>query len=225
LIRCADLVLAADSQGRTLPWGSTSELRFTLTNEGNDPATSIRLVIQLPVTLVARTPSGGGCVVKRRRIACELPAPLVSSTTFGLVVRPVRTGGGTITITVEARERDGDHSNNRLRLFPRVSACTALGSDRSDVLVGTSRGDVLCGLAGSDRLTGRAGADQLFGGANGDTIVDGPGRDRVSGEQGADVILSDDGHVDSIDCGRGTDRVVADRRDRIARNCERVVRR
>ena len=133
-------------------------------------------------------------------------------------------GGGTVTIAAESTQFDGDRTNNQLRLFPTVSRCTAL-APRADALVGTSRADVICGNGGADRLTGKAGNDRLFGGANGDTIFGGPGRDDVSGGNGADVIFSDDRQSDSIDCGRGPDRVVADRRDRIARNCERVVRR
>lgn len=222
-LRCADLVLDAKSRAVTVPRRSDVQLRFTLDVEGNEPATAPRVVAELPPTLVALGRSGGGCVVERHRISCELPRAEGVTHVIDLSVRPARTGRGTVRITARAREPDGDLSNNILLLRYEVSRCTVLGTARGDVLAGTSRDDLICGLDGGDRLLGRAGDDRLLGGAGADTIFDGAGRDNVSGGNGADVIVSEDRQSDSIDCGRGADRVVADRRDRVARNCERVV--
>jgi hypothetical protein len=49
--------------------------------------------------------------------------------------------------------------------------------------------------------------------------------DRVIGTRLGDVIDVRGGGVDSVVCGRGFDVVHADRRDRVARDCERVIRR
>jgi hypothetical protein len=38
------------------------------------------------------------------------------------------------------------------------------------------------------------------------------------------VIFARDGNLDRISCGPGRDRVVADHKDRVNRNCERVRR-
>jgi Tol biopolymer transport system component len=77
-----------------------------------------------------------------------------------------------------------------------AGAKTIRGTARADVLRGTARADVIYGLAGNDRLFGLGGNDRLVGG---------PGADRIS-------------------CGNGRDRVVADRADRVDRDCELVAR-
>jgi Ca2+-binding RTX toxin-like protein len=81
-------------------------------------------------------------------------------------------------------------------------------------------------LAGNDRLFGEAGNDRLFGGPGKDLLVGGPGHDRFVGGCGNDVIKARD-HVrrERIGCGAGRDVVYADKRDVVARNCERVHRR
>lgn len=50
-------------------------------------------------------------------------------------------------------------------------------------------------------------------------------RDVVRGSRLNDLIRVNGGGRDRVSCGRGTDIVYADRRDRIARDCERVIRR
>lgn len=68
------------------------------------------------------------------------------------------------------------------------------------------RGQRVFGSKGDDRITGTAGADTVSGLGGADRIdVHGAGRDFVR-------------------CGKGRDRVRADRRDRVARDCERVRR-
>jgi Tol biopolymer transport system component len=85
--------------------------------------------------------------------------------------------------------------------------CSLRGTRRNDLLRGTSRADLVCGMQGDDR------------------ILAGPGRDRLYGEQGDDLILALDGSFDVVGCGPGHDSVVADRRDLVGRDCERVTRR
>ena len=89
------------------------------------------------------------------------------------------------------------------------------GSARRDVLRGGPAADVLRGRGGNDVLDGRGGNDRLDGGAGADVLVGGPGSDVLTGGAGADVVR----------CGAGRDRVLADRRDRVARDCEVVRRR
>lgn len=102
---------------------------------------------------------------------------------------------------------------------------TVTGTSRNDVLRGTSGNDVIRGLAGNDRLFGLAGQDRVDGGPGADQITGGAGRDTLNGGPGADLILARDGEGDVITCGSGRDRVVGDRVDRVARDCELVQRR
>ena len=84
--------------------------------------------------------------------------------------------------------------------------CTRPGTARGDRLAGGPRNDLVCGLGGSDRLRGGRGGDRLFGG---------DGNDRIEARDGA---------FDVVGCGSGSDTVVADRRDLVGEDCERVRR-
>lgn len=77
------------------------------------------------------------------------------------------------------------------------------GSDGPDTLVGDGGANTIDGGAGNDRITGGAGKDALFGG------------------DGDDVINAQDGQVDRIDCGAGSDDATVDRND-IVHNCEHI---
>jgi Ca2+-binding RTX toxin-like protein len=101
----------------------------------------------------------------------------------------------------------------------------ARATSRADRLVGTSRRDTLRGLGGGDTILGLAGDDLLDGGTGNDTLVGGKGRDLLYGRTGNDVLSVRDGTRDRVSCGKGRDRVIADRRDAVSRDCERVVRR
>lgn len=104
------------------------------------------------------------------------------------------------------------------------------GGSGRDVLAGTVSGDVVTGRAGPDRITGGAGDDCLDGGAGDDRLSGGPGADRLVAGRGRNTLLGGPGNDrldaangsrDVVDCGRGRDRLRADRQDRI-RGCERV---
>ena len=105
-------------------------------------------------------------------------------------------------------------------------------------LRGNGGDDTLDASDGTDRVDGGAGNDELDGGFGDDEIVGGPGADRLHGDTpggecsyiycknafGNDTIQARDGEVVSVDCGVGTDRVVADRTDVVAPDCETVER-
>jgi hypothetical protein len=98
--------------------------------------------------------------------------------------------------------------------------------------------DVVQGGEGNDVVGGGAGDDDVDGSFGDDQIDPGPGRDAVSADlrggdcgplwckspYGNDTVLARDGEVDSITCGAGTDRVVADAADVVAPDCETVER-
>ena len=68
---------------------------------------------------------------------------------------------------------------------------------------------------------GTKAADKLVGSKRSDCLRGRGGKDRIKGLAGDDVIRVAGGGVDRVDCGRGDDKVVASKRDRI-RNCEKV---
>jgi RTX calcium-binding nonapeptide repeat (4 copies)/WD40-like Beta Propeller Repeat len=80
-------------------------------------------------------------------------------------------------------------------------------------IAGTPGDDVLRGTPLRDLIDGRGGDDSIIGGG---------GDDRLSGGDGDDTIRSRDRFRDTVRCGPGADGVIADRRDYVARDCERV---
>jgi len=102
-----------------------------------------------------------------------------------------------------------DHGTLRRRiplweLVAVAVAALATGSALAADIVGTARGEVIRGTAKADRLYGRGGDDRLVGLAGDDYLAGGAGVDRIS-------------------CGPGRDRVLADARDKVAKDCESVV--
>jgi Ca2+-binding RTX toxin-like protein len=115
-------------------------------------------------------------------------------------------------------------------LFGGLGSDRLSGSGGDDHLLGDDRkkgfggNDRLYGNAGNDVLWGGPGKDRLRGGKGKDRLSGGPGRNSLLGGPGNDRIYSVNGKTDRVNCGRGRDRVTADRRDRV-RGCERVRRR
>jgi WD40-like Beta Propeller Repeat/RTX calcium-binding nonapeptide repeat (4 copies) len=133
-----------------------------------------------------------------------------------------------------------------------TNQCTFNGGARDDTLSGTPFKDFLDGFGGNDRLYGLAGADilrgdygndSLYGGPGPDLLLGGGGRntvrggdgndriqsdprghDRIFGGNGNDLVESASGSRDVVSCGPGRDTVVADKVDRVGRDCEHVRR-
>ena len=81
--------------------------------------------------------------------------------------------------------------------------------------------DLLRGGPGGDVLIGDAGPDRLFGGPDGDRLVGGLGVDLFDAGPGTDRLRSADGRAETVRCGDGVDRLLADAADRRS-NCELV---
>jgi Ca2+-binding RTX toxin-like protein len=109
--------------------------------------------------------------------------------------------------------------------YRREDVDAIAGGAGDDRLFGRRGHDTLDGGAGDDRLDGGRGADRLAGGAGDDVLDGGRYLDTVSGGAGGDVVRARDGFRDRISCGPGFDRVAADARDVVSRDCERVERR
>lgn len=97
------------------------------------------------------------------------------------------------------------------------------GGGGDDRIRGGRGDDCLNGNRGDDRVAGGPGRDLIKGGDDGDRLAGGPGRDRVRGGYGPDRIDAAGGGRDRVSCGLGEDRVRVDRRDRVSRDCERLV--
>ena len=140
---------------------------------------------------------------------------------IGRDVEAIQAGAGADTMT-------GDGGANTLM--------GGYGPDTSD---GGAGDDVLSGGPQDDRVFGGAGADSLQGGHGDDVLDGGPGGDDLVGdwalncslsepcEAGADVIRAQDGFVDSVNCGMGTDAASVDAFDSVLQvagvgQCERV---
>jgi Ca2+-binding RTX toxin-like protein len=122
------------------------------------------------------------------------------------------------------------------RLFALDGRDTLLGGPGKDWLdtnpPGWSRGDKnLLGGPGNDFIVGGKGSDNLLGEEGNDFLTDGLQRDvaldKVSGGAGTDVIHTASLRLrasapDIVTCGIGFDRVLADTKDVVASDCEKV---
>jgi dipeptidyl aminopeptidase/acylaminoacyl peptidase len=132
--------------------------------------------------------------------------------------RVVRTGGGGGTWLADGRHllAAGSGACRRsgileIDAFARTvkrltNRCRIDGTPRADDIRGTPLRDLIDGRGGADRILGAGGDDRISGGAGDDTIV------------------SKDRYPDTVRCGKGVDKVLADYRDRVLQDCEHVRR-
>jgi hypothetical protein len=105
---------------------------------------------------------------------------------------------------------------------------TLLGGPGKDILYGGSLAEPsggnknMVGGDGNDALLGGLGSDTMAGGDGNDFLLGAPGPDKISGGDGNDVIDVLGAGKDVVACGSGFDRVIADRADVVAPDCERV---
>ena len=95
----------------------------------------------------------------------------------------------------------------------------------NQILFGSGGNDDLNGGIDNDLLEGDTGKNDLSGNGGDDCLsLSGDANERASGRGGDDLIGSDDGNRDYDFCGAGYDTVFADEKDRVAANCEVVIR-
>jgi uncharacterized repeat protein (TIGR01451 family) len=99
----------------------------------------------------------------------------------------------------------------------------AFGGSGDDHFTGDEESNVFVGGAGADLLDGAAGDDFLLGQSGADSLTGGDGFDYLDSGADDDSIQSRDGAEDEVDCGSGTDAVVADPADSTV-DCETVHR-
>jgi Ca2+-binding RTX toxin-like protein len=166
-----------------------------------------------------------------------------SNTATASLIAVARGGGrcfnpfiGTAGRDVIVGSRFGDRisgARGRDRIEGKAGADCVSGGAGADRVAGQGGRDRVTGGGGQDRLSGGDGRDRLTGNAANDRLVGGDGNDRLTGGGGRNRYIAGGGNdqisarnrkADRIGCGRGRDRVRADRTDRVASDCERVRR-
>ena len=103
-----------------------------------------------------------------------------------------------------------------------------VGGPGNDGVLGGEGTDYVLGGSGNDLADGGPGPDKILGGDGNDLLSDGERRggatDILTGGAGNDVInpFNRPAKRDLVTCGGGFDRVLADRADVVAPDCERV---
>lgn len=222
--------------------GSDVVITATVTNKGADAATGGRFTaaLQNAQSIVSVSASEGSCAVSGTTVNCDLGVlQRAPSRTILIVARAPQSGMLSSAASVTSDLPDPNPADNSNVVTAQVpggaaaSLCSNVikgtkkvdrlrGTAGSDRMTGLGRNDVLRGLGGSDCLDGGNGNDRVLGGTGNDKLVGGKGRDVLLGAAGKDTIRSRDGVRDIVKCGAGKDRVIADRKDRIAKDCERV---
>jgi hypothetical protein len=229
-LSCVDLwtrsFVAASEVGR----GQPVRVAVTVRNVGNITASKARLALSPIVggrVESVMTQYGACDSAAIESTGCDLGeiAPGEEERVSFLLLRDRPGGVGTRATAVSISEPDVRGWNDTAEIGASISTCSIVGTWGSDVLVGTRGADYICGRPGADRIGGAGGNDRIEAGSGADTVSGGPGRDTVLGGGGADVILVRDGERDAVACGTERDTVFADRKDRVASDCEHVDRR
>ena len=161
---------------------------------------------------------------------------LVLASGVALAVNKIGTNGpDTLQGTNKDDQLVGRGGNDTL--YGRGGSDNLLGGSGKDVVIGGSRSELsggdmnLAGGPGNDLVIGGDGSDNVVGDAGNDylyEVFDEYSEDTYSGGPGNDVIKASnvpasEGSKDLVTCGTGLDRVLADRKDVVAPDCERVV--
>jgi hypothetical protein len=221
---CADLVVTGEGREDAVALSRRTRFAFTVENDGNVHSADATARIAASRGIVRGLPFFGPCSRSARVVTCEVGrvAPR-EGRVLEFSVASATAGRLFVTVTVTGGA-DPVAGNSRVQLATVVLPCTIAGTRFADTLRGTPGRDRICGRPGWDRIFGRGGDDTLLGGSGDDRIDTGSGRDSVAAGLGHDVVLARDQTRDVIACGPQRDVVVADRLDRVGRDCEVVYR-
>ena len=171
-----------------------------------------------------------------RRVALVLTAmalALLLASGVALAVNKVGTNGpDTLRGTNKADNLLGRGANDILLAL--AGNDNLLGGPGKDIVYGGDENRLsggnknMVGGSGNDSVIGGRGSDNVLGEEGNDLVADGPARefstDNVSGGDGNDVVaaVNRPAFVDIVSCGGGFDRVIVDRKDVLAPDCEKV---
>jgi Tol biopolymer transport system component len=187
-------------------------------NEGTEPLTTVTLTTaagnDLSLTDVSVPIEGGECSTANAWVTCRIPRlERGQPITVSMIGRPRRVG-------LDRRSRDISITADIVvsaseQLLPTWRESGTIRFQSARCSVRDLGAGLIDGTRFRDRICGRRGADRIY---------PGKGKDIVAAGAGDDVIFARDPNVDRISCGPGWDRVIADPKDRVARDCERVNR-
>ena len=218
-----DLVASSDT-GTSNTDNVTSDTTPTFT--GTAPAdTTVTILVDGVARGSGPAPGGTFTITSSTLAIGTRSVTAVASAPGGATSEP--SGALTIQITsptaceTATNTLTGTNASNTLnggRLADRI-----LGLGGNDILDGKANNDCVVGGTGNDQMRGGVGNDELVGEDGADTLTLGDGVDLASGGAGNDRITSRDTVADRVDCGAGTDTVIADNLDTVV-NCETVRR-
>jgi RTX calcium-binding nonapeptide repeat (4 copies) len=139
--------------------------------------------------------------------------------------RRVRIDGGSGADLIEGMGRE-------LRLFGGTGNDLIYGGPGKDRIHGGPGNDEIYGGPANDTIYGGLGNDVIYGSRGNDTIYGGVGDDTIVDHWGADIVVTGPGHNlvdvadgrgdDRVTCAAGGDPVIAERGDKLSRNCRRL---
>jgi Ca2+-binding RTX toxin-like protein len=146
-----------------------------------------------------------------------------------------RVFGGLGDDTIEGGPGFSFHRFRCERLHGGVGNDVSNGGPGRDFMSGGQGDDTQSGGPGADKIFANPGRDRSDGGDGRDVLwalaradvamIGDPEGDDLTGGTGADRFRVRDGELDSVHCGEGRDRVIADQFDQVDNDCDRVIRR
>lgn len=227
-LRCADLRVRAAFAKAQVGAEQQLNLEVTVWNAGNEAAAAVRVRLD-PLTnaraLTAFSPNRR-CEGSLSVPSCDL-GELQAGERARLSFTLAAGHAGTVLADVVTATSSPEalQQTVSVRVGATSYACRIVGSWGNDVLRGTQSADTICAFTGADRIDGLGGNDRIEAGNGDDTVTGGRGRDTIAAAGGRDVIVVRDGERDIVRCGSERDTVLADRKDSVTRDCERVLRR
>jgi Tol biopolymer transport system component len=204
-------VTAAGAPGRNL---STISILGAVTNEGTEPLTNVVVTISAPrhdLSLAAFT--GYGCRRRSGNVVC--------------VIDRIGRGETRNVVTVGYARRVGrDQRGLDVALLARLTVTAdgpLLPTARETAVVRFTSGKCSSRDRGRGRIDGTHFPDRICGRRGRDDIHPLGGKDVVDAGAGNDLIYTNDLNGDIVNCGPGRDRVIVDKKDEVAGNCERII--
>ena len=193
---------------------SSAVIEAKVANEGTEPLTKVTLDVPAPAggTVIA---ASYGCTLRRGSAKCRLSKlEPGDSRVFSLrfEARRVWLSGKPMSLKARISSTASDP------LLPTGKEVAAVKFELSRCTDRSSGGGTVYGTRYAEAICGRRGADRIYPGAGSDVVKAGDGNDAIFAVDGR-------GYRDQISCGRGYDRAVADRGDRVGADCEQVRRR
>ena len=207
--------VAAEGRGEPTRHGSKFYVYATVSNEGTEPLTNVTVMISNPRhdLALAGLPLYG-CVKRDAKAVCSIDRIPRGESRSVVAIGTARRVG---------RDQRGIDVTLRAQLQVTADGLLLPTQRETDIVAFTS---ITCSSSdpGHGRIDGTRFPDRICGRRGADAIHPQDGKDFVYAGAGPDQIFSRDIYADVIRCGPGKDVVIADRRDVVARDCEKVRR-